>query len=43
MSMQMAPYPLVFRAEANRLARTSEKPHTEIARELGTICETLRL
>jgi transposase-like protein len=35
MSKYMPPYPPEFRAEAIRLARTSGKPHTEIARELG--------
>jgi transposase len=37
------PYPPEFRAEAIRLARTSGKPHAEIARELGMTDETLRL
>jgi transposase len=36
------PYPPEFRAEAIRLARTSGKPHAEIARELGMTGETLR-
>jgi transposase len=42
-SKHMAPYPPEFRAEAIRLARTSGKPHAEIARELGMTGETLRL
>jgi transposase len=37
------PYPLEFRAEAVRLARTSGKPHAQMARELGMTGETLRL
>ena len=36
-------YPPEFRAEAIQLARTSGKPHTVIARELGMSVETLRL
>ena len=36
-------YPPEFRAEAIRLARTSGKPHAQIARELGMSGETLRL
>src|SRR5258706_14945919 len=43
MSKHMAPYAPEFRAEAIRLARTSGKPHTQIARELGMTGETLRL
>ncbi len=43
MSKHMPPYPPEFRAEAIRLARTSGKPHAEIARELGMTGETLRL
>lgn len=43
MAKHMAPYPPEFRAEAIRLARTSGKPHAEIARELGMTDETLRL
>lgn len=35
MSKHMAPYPPEFRAEVIQLARTSGKPHAEIARELG--------
>ena len=35
-------YPPEFRAEAVRLARTSGKPYTQIARELGMSLETLR-
>jgi transposase len=38
-----APYAPEFRAEAIRLARTSGKPHAQIARELGMTGETLRL
>ena len=36
------PYPPEFRAEAIRLARTSGKPHAQLARELGMTGETLR-
>jgi transposase len=36
-------YPPEFRAEAIRLARTSGKPRSEIARDLGMTAETLRL
>ncbi len=36
-------YPPEFRAEAIQLARTSGKPQTVIARELGMSVETLRL
>jgi transposase len=43
MSKHMPPYPPEFRTEAIRLARTSGKPHAEIARELGMTGETLRL
>ena len=43
MAKHMAPYPPEFRTEAIRLARTSGKPHAEIARELGMTGETLRL
>lgn len=39
----VAPYPPEFRVEAIRLARTSGKPHTQIAQELGMTPETLRL
>ena len=39
----MPPYPPECRAEAIRLARTSGKPHAEMARELGMTGETLRL
>ena len=42
-SKHVAPYPPEFRAEAIRRARTSGKPHTQIARELGLTGETLRL
>jgi transposase-like protein len=35
-------YPPEFRAKAVRLARTSEKPNTQIARDLGMTTETLR-
>lgn len=41
-SKQTASYPPEFRAEAIRLARTSGKPNTQIARELGMTTETLR-
>jgi transposase len=41
-SKQTAGYPPEFRAEAIRLARTSGKPNTQIARELGMTTETLR-
>ena len=37
------PYPPEFRAEAIRLARTSGKPRSQLARELGVTGETLRL
>ena len=37
------PYAPEFRTEAIRLARTSGRPHTEIARDLGMTAETLRL
>ena len=37
------PYPAEFRAEAIRLARTSGRPRTEIARDLGLTAETLRI
>ena len=43
MPKHMPPYPPEFRTEAIRLARTSGKPHAEIARELGMTGETLRL
>jgi transposase len=43
MAKHMAPYAPEFRAEAIRLARTSGKPHAQIARELGMTGETLRL
>ena len=36
-------YPPEFRAEAIRLARTSGKPRSEIARDLDMTAETLRL
>jgi transposase len=35
-------YPSEFRAEAIRLARSSGKPNTQLARELGMSTETLR-
>jgi transposase len=38
-----AAYPPEFRAEPIRLARTSGKPRSEIARDLGMTAETLRL
>jgi transposase len=37
------PSPPEFRAEAIRPARTSGKPHAQMARELGMTGETLRL
>jgi transposase len=37
-----APYSAEFRAEAVRLARVSEKPKIEMARELGMSIETVR-
>src|SRR6266852_8181551 len=43
MYKHMPPNPPEFRAEAIRLARTSGKPHAQIARELGMTGETLRL
>jgi transposase len=42
-SKHVASYPPAFRAEAIRLARTSGKPHAQIARDLGMTSETLRL
>lgn len=36
------PYPPEFRAEAVKLARSSEKPISELARDLGVSTETLR-
>ena len=39
----MQPYPLEFRAEAIRLARTSGRSHRQIADDLGITGETLRL
>lgn len=36
------PYPPEFRAEAVKLARSSEKPLSELARDLGVSAETLR-
>ena len=41
--MPIRKYPPAFRAEAIQLARTSGKPQTVIARELGMSVETLRL
>src|SRR5260370_9611120 len=43
MSKHIPPYPPEFRTEAIRLARTSGKPHAQVARELGMTGETLRL
>ena len=43
MPKHVPPYPPEFRAEAIRLARTSGKPHAQIARELRLTTETLRL
>ena len=42
-SKQVQPYSPEFRAEAIRLARTSGKSRSEIARDLGMTSETLRL
>jgi len=42
-SKHIQPYPPEFRAEAIRLVRTSGKPRSEIARNLGLTSETLRL
>lgn len=42
MPKQKAPSPPEFRAEAIQLARSSGKPHAELARELGMTGETLR-
>jgi transposase len=36
------PYPPEFRAEAVKLARSSEKPLSELARDLGVCAQTLR-
>ena len=43
MTQRKSAYPPEFRAEAIQLARTSGKPQTVIARELGMSVETLRL
>lgn len=43
MATRKSTYPPEFRAEAIQLARTSGKPQTVIARELGMSVETLRL
>jgi transposase len=42
-SKHVQPYAPEFRAEAIRMARTSGKSHREIADDLGTTSETLRL
>src|SRR5262245_52886136 len=42
-SKHVAPYPPECRAEAIRLARTSGKPHAQLARDLGMTSETLPL
>jgi transposase len=42
-SKHVQPYPPEFRGEAIRLARTSGKPHAQIAQDLGMTSETLRL
>ena len=42
-SRHVQPYPPEFRAEAIRLARTSEKSHRQIADDLGMTSETRRL
>ncbi len=36
------PYPPEFKAEAVKLARSSEKPISQLARDLGVCTETLR-
>jgi transposase len=36
------PYPPEFRSEAVKLARSSEKPLSELARDFGVSTETLR-
>jgi transposase len=43
MPKSKAPYAPEFRAEAIRLARTSGRPHAQLARELGMTAETLRI
>ena len=43
MAKHVPPYPPEFRMEAIRLARSSGKPHAQLARELGLTSETLRL
>jgi transposase len=43
MSKHLPPSPPEFRTEAIRLARTSGKPHAQVARELGMTGETRRL
>jgi transposase len=42
-SKHTPPYPPEFRAEAIRLVRSSGKPRSEIAHDLGLTSETLRL
>ena len=42
MSRTRPPYPPEFRAEAVKLARSSEKPLSELARDFGVSTETLR-
>jgi transposase len=42
MSRTRPPYPPEFRAEAVKLARPSEKPLSELARDFGVSTETLR-
>ena len=42
-SKHVQPYSPECRAEAIRLARTSGKPHAQIAQDLGMTSETLRL
>jgi transposase len=43
MAKHVPPYPPEFRMEAIRLARSSGKPHAQLARELGLTSETVRL
>ncbi len=42
MGKTRAPYPAEFKEEAVRLARTSGKPTSQIARDLGVSFESLR-
>ena len=43
MPTSKAPYAREFRAAAMRLARTSGRPHAQIARDLGMTADTLRI